>query len=362
MDSKILIVDDSMTDRMIIQNILSTYHTITASDGVEATRIIRKDSDIDLIILDLNMPNMNGFELLEWLNKDPVYSKIITLILTNYDEMENEIRGLELGAVDYIRKPLNIESLKKRIEVHLKLKKAQKRIENYNTVLETTVEKRTDELVVTRDITIHALIGLLEVRNIESSNHTVRTQWIMKRLCEHLRSKPKYHEILSDEYINELFKTAPLHDIGKVGIPDSILLKPGKLTHEEFEIMKKHTTYGVTALSHEIVDYDAIPSFVKTAIEIAGTHHEKYDGSGYPHGLSGEQIPLSGRLMAIIDVYDALMSKRVYKPAFDLETTFAMLASERGKHFDPDLLDAFLEIKNQIYGITKAYMQFKDEE
>lgn len=361
MGSKILIVDDSMTDRMIINNILGDYHTLMANNGFEAIEQIEKDPDIDLIILDLNMPKMNGFEFLQWLNKEPEYSKIVTLILTNYDEMENEILGLELGAVDYIRKPLNIESLKKRIEVHLSLKLAQKNIEQYNSLLEETVDMRTHELVVTRDVTIHALIGLLEVRNIESSNHTVRTQWIMKRLCEHLCSKEKYCNILTEDYINELFKTAPLHDIGKVGVPDSILLKPSRLTIDEFEIMKKHTTYGVEALSHEINSGEIVPSFVKTAIEIAGTHHERFDGSGYPIGLSGHQIPLPGRLMAIIDVYDALMSKRVYKPAFGFDETIELLQKERGKHFDPELLDAFIEIKDQIHDISVIYLQENDE-
>ncbi|MDW7660346.1 MAG: response regulator [Bacillota bacterium] len=361
MDSKILIVDDSMTDRMIINNILSDYQTLMASNGLEAIEQIEKDPDIDLIILDLNMPKMNGFELLKWMKNEPNHSKIVTLILTNYDEMENEILGLELGAVDYIRKPLNIESLKKRIEVHLNLKIAQKNIERYNSILEETVDARTHELVVTRDVTIHALIGLLEVRNIESSNHTVRTQWIMKRLCEHLSTKEKYSKLLTEDYINELFKTAPLHDIGKVGIPDSILLKPGRLTIEEFEIMKNHTTYGVEALSHEIGSTDIVPSFVKTAIEIAGTHHERFDGSGYPNGLSGTDIPLPGRLMAIIDVYDALMSKRVYKPAYEFEDTVDMLMKERGKHFDPELLDAFLEVKDQIHDLSMRYMQDNDE-
>jgi putative two-component system response regulator len=184
----------------------------------------------------------------------------------------------------------------------------------------------------------------------------------MKRLCEHLSTKHEYAELMTEEYINELFKTAPLHDIGKVGIPDSILLKPGRLTIEEFEIMKKHTTYGVEALSHEIGSVEIVPSFVRTAIEIAGTHHERFDGSGYPKGLAGTDIPLPGRLMAIIDVYDALMSKRVYKPAFDYEVTLDLITKERGKHFDPALLDAFLEIKDQIHDISIAYMQESDGE
>ena len=353
---KILVVDDSKTDRLMIENILKDYHLLSASDGIEAMEIIEKEANIDLVILDLNMPRMNGFEVLEALGQNEKYKKIITIILTNYDEMENEIRGLGLGAVDYIRKPLNLESLRKRIEIHIKLKNDSKSLERNNAVLEQLVQKRTKELVLTRDITINALIGLLEVRDIESCNHTKRTQWMIKALCEQLAKEEPYREILSDVYIKEIFETAPLHDIGKVGIPDSILLKPGKLTFEEFEIMKLHTIYGINALKCEVVE-DSIPSFVKTAIECIGGHHEKYDGSGYPKGLKGDDIPLPGRLMAIIDVYDALISKRVYKSAFKHEEALLLIKEERGKHFDPSLVDAFFAIEEQINDITIKYIQ-----
>ncbi|PKM93747.1 MAG: two-component system response regulator [Firmicutes bacterium HGW-Firmicutes-1] len=361
MNAKILIVDDSKTDRMIISNILSDCELICACDGVEAMELINANLDLDIIILDLNMPRMNGFEVLEAINHDPIYSKMVTIILTNYDETENEIRGLDLGAVDYIRKPLNIESLRKRIEVHLNLRSARKSIEQQNQVLEETVSNRTRELVITRDITIHALIGLLEVRNIESSNHTKRTQWMMKELCEQLKKKHPYIESLTDDYITELFKTAPLHDIGKVGIPDNILLKPGKLDKEEFEIMKKHTTYGVEALSHELHSGD-VPIFIQTAIEVAGTHHECFDGSGYPSGLKGKEIPLPGRLMTIVDVYDAITSQRVYKPAFDHDYALDFIRSESGKKFDPEIVIAFIEIERDILNISHQFIQNIPEE
>ena len=238
---KILIVDDSKTDVALLTNILCDYDLSVAYDGVEAMKALDEIPDIDVLILDLNMPRMNGFEVLEAMRENPEYRKKAAIILTNADEIENEIKGLDLGAVDYIRKPLNLQSLRKRIEVHSNLRDAQNALERYNAELEKTVQERTEELALTRDISIHALICLLEVRDIESSNHTKRTQWMMKVLCEYLRTKEKYTEILNDTYIKELFNTSPLHDIGKVGIPDSILLKPGKLTSEEFEIMKKHT-------------------------------------------------------------------------------------------------------------------------
>lgn len=351
MDTRVLIVDDSATDRLIISNILHDYEIYCACDGIEAMEILRSQ-EIDIIILDLNMPGMNGFELLEILREDPSLSKIATLILTNYDEADNEIKGLALGAVDYVRKPLNIESLRKRIEVHANIRNEQRKIENINRTLEGIVKERTEELILTRDTTIHALIGLLEVRNIESSNHTKRTQYMIRRLCEYLSKKCTYREILTRDYIEELFNTAPLHDIGKVGIPDSILLKPGRLNSEEFEIMKKHTSYGVEALSYGLTE-KKMPSFIKTAIEVAGTHHERYDGTGYPNGLQADNIPIAGRLMAIVDVYDALTSERVYKPAFSHEYAMDIITMESGKQFDPELVKALKEIEHQFSEIAK---------
>jgi len=359
MNAKILIVDDSATDRMIISNILSDCELFKACDGIEAMDILRKQ-DIDFIILDLNMPRMNGFEVLKALRDDPVLNKIATIILTNYDETENEIKGLDLGAVDYVRKPLNLESLRKRIEVHTNIRQAQKIIESHNTILEETVRERTNELVMTIDITIHALIGLLEVRDIESSNHTKRTQHMICKLSEHLSLKPEYKNILTEDYITELYNTSPLHDIGKVGIPDSILLKPGKLDTDEFEIMKKHTTFGVEALTYDLY-VGKVPSFIRTAIEVAGTHHERYDGYGYPSGLKGTMIPLAGRLMAIVDVYDAITSKRVYKPSFTHEYALDIIKNESGKQFDPELVSAFMEIEQEIKKISMYFTQNNKE-
>lgn len=357
MRTKILIVDDSTIDTMIISDMLKDCEILKARDGLIAMQLIEDTPDIDLIILDLNMPKMNGFQVLTALNTDPKYRKIKTIILTNSDEIDNEIKGLEMGALDYIRKPVSIASLRVRINIHLKLHEAQRIIEQDNEKLDALIIERTRELEVTRDITIHALVGLLEVRNLESSNHTVRTKKIMKLLCEHLQTKLEYKDLLVDDYINELVTTTPLHDIGKVGIPDSILLKPGKLTVEEFEIMKHHVNYGVNALKDELRSDEEVPSFIKTAIEIISTHHERYDGTGYPLGRSGESIPLPGRLMAIIDVYDALMNKRVYKPAYDHSFAMEYIQNERGKHFDPAIVESFFEIQDKILEVSKQYQQ-----
>jgi putative two-component system response regulator len=354
---KILIVDDSRTDRLIINNMLTEFLVLQAENGLEAMRIIDENLDIDLIILDLNMPIMNGFQVLETLRGDPKYEKMRVIILTNFDEIENEIRGLEMGAVDYIRKPVNMKSLRIRIDIHLKLKSIQKKIEQDNVLLDAMVAAKTKELVITRDITIHALVGLLEVRNFESFNHTMRTQLMMNRLCRHLQTKDQFRDIMTDYYVSMLTTTAPLHDIGKVGIPDQILLKPGKLTVEEFTIMKKHVDFGVIALQSELVPNEIVPDFIKTAIEIVQNHHERFDGLGYPRGIKGKDIPLPGRLMAIIDVFDALISRRVYKLAFGYEESLEIIKTANGTQFDPEIVQAFLEISEEIRQISKQYLQ-----
>lgn len=351
--NRILIVDDSLVDTELVKAILYDQELYFANDGMEAMTMLKEVPDIDLMILDINMPRMNGFEVLEAMHKDPKYAKVVTLILTNHDELDNEIKGLSLGAVDYIRKPLNIESLRKRIEIHGRLKQATKRLEQNNQILEETVRERTKEISLTRSMTIHALVGLLEIRDIESGNHTIRTQHYIKAVCEQLAKTPKYNKVLTNNVIMEIFETAPLHDIGKVGIPDRILLKPGSLTPAEFEIMKLHTDYGVNALLEDSNEYR--PSFIKMAIDIIGGHHEKYNGTGYPKGIKGEEIPLAGRLMALADVYDALINKRVYKAAFTLDEASQIIRDGSGAHFDPDLVDAFFACENRIKEIAQQY-------
>ncbi len=354
MKSNILVVDDSKTDTLLICSMLEGYGVFVAENGKEALDILESRQEIDLMLLDLNMPVMDGFEVLRRVKALPNARDLLILILTNSDEPDNEVRGLDLGAIDYIRKPLHMGAIRKRIELHLKLKSTQQRIEEYSQHLEETILERTRELDQTRSITIQALVGLLEVRNIESGNHGLRTQWMMKILCGSLRRNVKYADVLTDSHISELFNTAPLHDIGKVGVPDSILLKPGPLTAEEYNLVKRHTQYGVNALGR----HDAPSSahlFIRTALDLIGTHHEWYDGSGYPHGLKGTAIPLSGRMMAVIDTYDAVTSDRPYKEAIPHEQALDLLSTSRGTQFDPDVVDAFLAVEADIHQITLQY-------
>lgn len=351
---KILVVDDSMTYRGIISSILEDYNLVMAEDGSKAIEKLNKYDDIDIMILDLKMPVMDGFQVLSEVKKERKFKDIPVLILTNVDEIESEIRGLEAGAVDYIRKPINADSLQKRIEVHRDLIRARKEIIRKNEELEERVKYRTKQLELSRKITIDALTGLLEIRDVESSNHTRRTQCIMKLLGEKLLNDSPYSYMLSKEKVEEIYKTCPLHDIGKVGVLDSILLKPGKLTAYEYEEMKKHVKYGVDALIKNIPTEKEIP-LVGTALNIIAHHHEKYDGTGYPKGLKREEISLEGRMMGIVDVYDALSGKRVYKDAFSHEKCMDIILSEKGKHFDPVIVEAFESIEEKIIEIIKEY-------
>ncbi len=228
------------------------FTVFTSRNGVETLKAIEENPDINLVVLDLNMPVMDGFELLNIFKSDKKYANIRVIILTNLDEVDNEIRGLELGAVDYIRKPVNIRALRIRIGIHRKLLNMQHQLEESNSILDARVAKATEELVLTWDITIHALVGLIEARNFESYNHIMRTSMMMKALCNHLKKNTKFADVLTRDYILELTRTSPLHHIGKVAIPDNVLLKPGKLTPEEYEIMKRHVDYGVLALRKEL--------------------------------------------------------------------------------------------------------------
>jgi putative two-component system response regulator len=358
MITKILVVDDSTTDLLIIKNMLNDFEVLIATNGRDALNIIDRNPDIHLAILDLNMPVMNGFDVLKTLKAAPdKYSHIRVIILTNLDEVESEIKGLELGAIDYIRKPINLRALRVRINIHNNLLKMQREVEATNLILDERVAKATKELVVTRDITIHALVGLIEARNFESYNHIMRTQQMMNHLCQHLSKKKEFNTILTPDYIYELVNTCPLHDIGKVAIPDSILLKPGRLTPEEYDKMKRHVEFGVLALKKELNLDENVPSFIKTALEIVGYHHEKFDGTGYPNGLKGLDIPLPGRLMAVIDVFDALINERVYKKAFTLEESVRIIKESIGTHFDPVIGLGFLEIIDEIAEINRRYTQ-----
>lgn len=298
------------------------------------------------------MPGMDGYSVCEQLKASPRTADIPVIFLTARMEKEAEGKGFVVGGVDYITKPFSPPVLKARVETHLALKQARDALREQNALLEERVEQRTRRISALQDAIIMAMASLAETRDNETGNHIRRTQWYVRLLAEQLSRKPAYQELLTPGRIGLLYKSAPLHDIGKVGVPDRILLKPGKLTAEEFAEMKKHTEYGRDAIIAAEQSLDDEETFLSLAKEIAYGHHEKWDGSGYPIGLTGEAIPLSARLMALADVYDALISKRVYKPAFSHEKARAIILEGRGLHFDPEVVDAFLEVESEVRRIA----------
>ncbi|MGI6657690.1 MAG: HD domain-containing phosphohydrolase [Desulfobulbus sp.] len=292
----------------------------------------------DLVLMDVMMPGMSGFQVVELLNQRNMVPSIPVIFLTARSESEDVVRGFNLGGVDYITKPFKSVELRSRVRTHLEL-------HAYRSRLEWLVEERTRDAELLKDVIIEAMGELAEYRDPETGSHIHRTRAYVQLLAQTLATKGYFLDQLTPEYITLLWKSAPLHDIGKVAIRDSILLKPGRLTQEEFAEMKMHTLFGEEVIVNLEQMAGQPTSFLRCAKEIAGGHHERYDGSGYPRGLLGEQIPLAGRIMAIADVYDALISKRVYKNSLSHQEALKIMVGGRGTHFDPVLLDVFLEVE-----------------
>jgi putative two-component system response regulator len=284
-----------------------------------------------------------------------VTADIPVIFLTAKSDVADEEMGLNLGAVDYITKPPSPPIVLARVRSHLYLKSARDFLKDKNAFLEAEVERRTMEVGLIQDVTMVAMGSLAETRDNETGNHIRRTQNYLRILAGQLRTSPRYRDYLSERNIELLYKSSPLHDIGKVGIPDAILKKPGRLDPEEYDIMKTHTTIGRDAILAAEKCLDSPNSFLFMAREMAYSHHEKWDGSGYPLGLSGEAIPLPGRLMAIPDVYDALISKRVYKKALSHEAAVELIGQGSGKDFDPDLVMAFMQVADKFRGIARTF-------
>jgi putative two-component system response regulator len=352
----VLVVDDSPDTLQLISGLLKeTYRLKVATTGEKALKLAATSPVPDLILLDVMMPNMDGYEVCKHLKADPGTEQIPIIFLTARMDVDDEKRGLELGAVDYITKPISPPILQARVKSQLIAKQSADFLRDKASFLEMEVARRTKEVGAVQDVTILVMASLAETRDSETGNHIRRTQHYVKALAEKLSSNPRFAAILSDHYINMLFKSAPLHDIGKVGIPDRILLKPGKLTVDEFEIMKTHTTLGRDAIQHAEDSLGTKVEFLTLAKEIAYSHQEKWDGSGYPEGTSGNRIPVSARLMAVADVYDALISRRVYKEPMPHEIALEIIRSGRGTHFDPDMTDAFLDMAEEFRSIALRY-------
>ena len=353
----ILVVDDPPENLSMMSFLLKDLYKVkVANQGQKALRIAASEPRPDLILLDIMMPEMDGYEVCRQLQQDPQTRNIRIIFLTAKASIEDEEFGLELGAVDYITKPISPPVVMARVKTHLSLKASADFLRSKSDYLELEVGKRTREISAIQDVTILAMASLAETRDNETGNHIRRTQHYVKALAEALRLHPQFAARLDDHTISMLFKSAPLHDIGKVGIPDRILLKPGRYEPEEFAIMKRHPTLGLQAIEHAEQSLGMSVEFLQIAKEIAYGHHEKWDGSGYPQGLVGEAIPLSARLMALADVYDALISRRVYKEGMPHAKAAEIIAQGRGSHFDPDVVDAFFQIEQTFIDIAQRYI------
>jgi putative two-component system response regulator len=352
----VLVVDDTPDNLTVLSDLLKDdYKVKLANGGAKALKLAAALPQPDLILLDLMMPDMDGYEVIARLKADPLTADIPVIFLTAKAEVEDEQKGLALGAVDYIHKPISPPIVLVRVKTQLTVNQARRLLSNHNAVLETLVKERTLELEQMRDATIHAMASLAETRDNETGNHIRRTQSYVVALARALKAHPRFSDVLTDANIELLYKSAPLHDIGKIGVPDRILLKPGKLDPDEWDIMRLHTVYGRDAI-REVERYlGRSDSFLVFAREIAYSHQEKWDGSGYPEGLAGDEIPVSARLMAVADVYDALITRRVYKPAFSHEEAMDIMRKGRGSHFDPDVLDAFTSIEEEFRAIAGRF-------
>ena len=352
----ILVVDDSPDSLELISSELMKYYEVhVATDGVRCLELARRVRRPDLILLDVMMPDMDGYEVCRRLKANPDTADIPVLFLSGRTAAEDERIGLEIGAEDYLAKPVNPAVMLARVRAHLRLKAAADYLRDQNSFLEREVARRVRELSAVQDITIYAMATLAETRDNETGNHIRRTQNYVITLATKLAENPKYAVQLPRQDIELLYKSAPLHDIGKIGIPDRILLKPGRLAPEEFDIMKTHAAIGKASIEAAEQLVGMPDSFLRFAKEIAGSHHEKWDGSGYPEGLAGEAIPLSARLMALADVYDALISKRVYKEAFSHEVARNIIVQGNGTHFDPAVIDAFIALEQDFIDIAKRF-------
>ena len=352
----VLVVDDTPENLTLMGALLRDHFMVkVANNGEKALKIAMSDTPPDLVLLDIMMPGLDGYEVCRRLKATAATRDIPVIFLTARSDPDDERMGLALGAVDYITKPISPPILLARVNTHLALKATADFLRDKSAYLEREVALRTLEVQAIQDVTIMAMTSLAETRDNETGNHIRCIQLYVKALAERLRNHPRFEAVLNERMIELLYKSAPLHDIGKIGIPDSILLKPGKLTVEEFEVMKTHTTLGRKAIEDAERRLGMRVAFLSVSKEIAYSHQEKWDGSGYPQGLAGDQIPVSARLMAVADVYDALINKRVYKAAFSHDQTCSTIVKGKGTHFDPDMVDAFVDIAEDFRSIALKY-------
>lgn len=365
--STILIVDDQAENLAILGELLETgYRVKVANSGEKALRAALSAPRPDLVLLDVMMPDLDGYQVLAKLRENPLTREIPVIFVTSRDGATDEELGLELGAADYITKPIKPLVVLARVRTQLENKHAKDWLKDQNAFLEAEVVRRMHDNELTQNASLHALAILAETRDSDTGNHIYRTQAYVQSLVHALQHHPAYSAVLPAEQCRLIVRAAPLHDIGKVGIADHILRKPGRFTPEEFAIMKEHSRIGGDSIALAMqrvrdADRSTYPNngtplaFLEVARQIARSHHERWDGEGYPDRLAGEDIPLAARIMALADVYDALTSKRVYKESYAPQAAFAIIESERAQHFDPALVDVFIELHEEFSDIAQRF-------
>jgi putative two-component system response regulator len=358
--ASILVVDDTVANLRLLQEMLSEsgYDVRPCPNGAMALRAAASDPP-DLVLLDINMPEMDGYEVCERLHASDTGATIPVIFISALNETHDKLEAFRRGGVDYITKPFQFEEVRARVETHLTIQRYREQLEAQNTHLEDMVEMKSREIIAAKEelsqaqlATIAAMCKIAEARDDDTGKHIERTQAYCRLLARKYLERGLRPDVVDEEFLANIDRSSPLHDIGKVAIPDAILCKPGKLTAEEFEQMKTHTVIGAANLGDVYKQYPN-NEFLRTGIQIARSHHEKWDGSGYPDGLAGEDIPLAARIMAVADVYDALRNERCYKPPFEHQRARDVIVGDRGSHFDPEVVDIFMEVEEDFIAIHR---------
>jgi putative two-component system response regulator len=351
----LLVGGDPVNARLLGELLRSCYQVLAAGSGQAALAMAAAEPRPELILLDLEGPGQEGQAVFRQLRASAQAGDIPVILIADADAADEAVRGLEFGAADYLTRPLRAPVVLARVRAQIELKRSRDWLRGQNAFLEAEVARRLEENRLIQDISIHALARLAEARDLETGNHLRRTQEYVHLLADSLRGHPRFAAYLAEHSVEALVQSALLHDIGKIGIPDHILLKPGKLSPEEREIMKTHARLGSDAIEQAKRDAARPLEFLSMAQQIALYHHERWDGGGYPEGLAGEAIPIPARLMALADVFDALISRRFYKWPWSFVAAREMIAQERGQHFDPDVVDAFLARFDDFEAAARRY-------
>ncbi len=341
----ILVIDDTPGNLSLLNQLLREHYRVRLANSGPRGLELAAMAPPDLILLDIMMPDMDGYQVFQRLQSDPATRRIPVIFLTAKVGAEDEERGLAMGAVDFIHKPIAPSVVLARVRTHLQIRHWQTFLEDKSAWLQQEVESRVSEVFRLQEATIRVMVSLAEFRDECTGNHIRRTQDYVRLLADYLSRQPRDAGFLTPEQIDRIAKASPLHDIGKIAIPDHILLKPGRHTPEEFAIMQTHSVKGESMLLRSLHEMGGDNAMLRFACQIARSHHERWDGGGYPDGLAGEAIPLAARLMAVADVYDALRSRRPYKKAFDHAEAVDIIVQGKGSHFDPRLVEAFLALE-----------------